>query len=661
MTQTKEREIQVQAPEPQVHPLEPLSKAEVEAVVEVVKRDTRTTGTSRFVSIMLNEPAKDAVVNYEPGYQVEREAFVVLLDNATGQCVEAVVSLTRQAVASWRPQDGVQPAIMLDEFVECEEAVKRSPEFLEALRKRGVDDVDLVMVDPWSAGSYGVEPEDDKGRRLSRALAWVRSEPTDNGYARPLEGVIAVVDLNRMEVLRVEDYGVVPLAPEPGNWTRSHITETRTDSKPLEIIQSEGPSFTVNGHEIRWQKWSFRIGFTPREGLVLYTVGYEDQGRVRPILYRASLSDMVVPYGDPGESSFRKNAFDIGEYGIGQLANPLKLGCDCLGEIRYFDAHMVDSRGRPATIENAVCLHEEDNGILWKHTDWRTEEVEVRRSRRLVVSFVSTVGNYEYGFYWNFYQDGTLELEIKLTGIANTTGLMPGEKPKYGTEVAPQLNAPYHQHIFNARLDMSVDGDANSVYEVNTKGLPRGTDNPHGNAFVAEHTLFEREQDAQRLCNMTSSRYWKIANRTVKNRMGEPVGYRLIPAENAVPFAQDDAAVMRRAGFLGRHLWVTPYEADEKYAAGDYPNQRAGGDGLPQWTEANRPIADTDLVVWYTFGHTHIPRPEDWPVMPVHRIGFMLKPDGFFHSNPAMDLAPSDLNGSCCSTNGASCSCGHAD
>ncbi len=666
MTQVKEREQEVHTLEPPIHPLEPLSKAEVTAAVDAIRQDPRTAGTSRFVSIMLNEPPKHAVVNYEPGDQIEREAFAVLLDNATGQCVEALVSLTEHVVTSWRPLDGVQPAIMLDEFVECEEAVKRSPEFLEALRKRGVDDVDLVMVDPWSAGSYGVEPEDDKGRRLSRALAWVRSEPTDNGYARPLEGVVAVVDLNKMEVLRVEDYGVVPLAPESGNWTRTHITETRMDSKPLEVIQREGPSFTVNGHEIRWQKWRFRIGFTPREGLVLYTVGYEDRGTLRPILYRASLSDMVVPYGDPGESSFRKNAFDIGEYGIGQLANPLKLGCDCLGEIRYFDAHMVDSQGGLATIENAVCLHEEDNGILWKHTDWRTEEVEVRRSRRLVVSFVSTVGNYEYGFYWNFYQDGTLELEIKLTGIANTTGLMPGEKPKYGTEVAPQLNAPYHQHIFNARLDMCVDGDANSVYEVNTRGLPRGAENPHGNAFVAEHTLFEREQEAQRLCSMTSSRYWKIANEGVKNRMGQSVGYRLIPAENAVPFAQDDAAVLRRAGFLRRHMWVTPYEMNEKYAAGDYPNQRAEGDGLPQWTEANRPIADTDLVVWYTFGHTHIPRPEDWPVMPVHKIGFMLKPDGFFHSNPAMDLPPSDLNGACCDScdvnvNGAACSCNHAD
>ena len=655
MTQTKERKLKTQEHEVAVHPLEPLSKAEVESAVAIVKADPRTTDTSRFVTVVLNEPSKEAVLGYTPGSLVEREAFVILLDNSSGQCVEALVSLTQSAITLWRPLEGVQPAIMLDEFVECEQAVKRSPEFLEALRKRGIDDVDLVMVDPWSAGSYGVEPEEDKGKRLSRALAWVRSDPTDNGYARPLEGVVAVVDLNNMEVLRVEDYGVVPLPPESGNWTRTHITETRPDVKPLEITQAEGPSFSVNGHEIRWQRWQFRIGFTPREGLVLYTVGYEDKGKLRPVLYRASLSDMVVPYGDPSEASFRKNAFDIGEYGMGQLTNSLTLGCDCLGQIHYFDAHMVDSSGALSTIENAVCLHEEDNGILWKHTDWRTEEVEVRRSRRLVVSFIATVGNYEYGFYWNFYQDGTLELEVKMTGVANTTAVMPGEKPKHGTEVAPQLNAPYHQHIFNARLDMSLDGTNNSVYEVNSKSLPRGDGNPHGNAFVAEHTLFETEKDAQRLTNMTSSRYWKVVNSAVRNRMDQPVGYRLLPAENAVPFAHDDAAVIKRAGFLTRHLWVTPYQAGEKYAAGDYPNQRAQGDGLPKWTEANRPIADTDVVVWYTFGHTHIPRPEDWPVMPVHKIGFMLKPDGFFESNPAMDLPPSEAHDSCSHNGSGSC------
>ena len=642
------------------HPLEPLTKTEIEMAVAIVTADTRVNDVHRFVSVTLNEPDKQSVLEYAMDRHVEREAFAVLLDRSSGHCIEAIVSLTQSAVTSWTAIEGAQPAIMLDEFVECEAAVKRSPEFIEALRKRGVEDVDLVMVDPWSAGAYGVEPEDEKGRRLSRALTWIRSDPTDNGYARPLQNVVAIVDLNSMEVLRVEDYGVVPLPPESANWTRNHITETRTGLKPLEVVQQEGPSFTVDGHEIRWQNWQFRIGFTPREGLVLYTISYEDQGKVRPIIYRASLSDMVVPYGDPSEASFRKNAFDIGEYGIGQLSNPLTLGCDCLGDIQYFDAHMTDSRGQVSTIQNAVCLHEEDNGILWKHTDWRTEEVEVRRSRRLVVSFISTVGNYEYAFYWNFYQDGSLELDVKLTGIANTMALMPGEKPTYGTEIAPQLNAPYHQHIFNARLDMAMDGQNNSVYEVNTKRVPRGEGNPHGNAFLTEHTRFESESDAQRLCDLTSSRYWRVANDSVANRMGDPVGYRLIPGENCLPFAHDDAAVIQRAGFMTKHLWVTPYEANERYAAGDYPNQRRMGDGLPEWTAADRQIADSDLVVWYTFGHTHIPRPEDWPVMPVHRIGFMLRPDGFFQANPSMDLPPSP-SAHACGCDGASCTCDHSN
>ena len=269
MTQTDKREPGTQTA---VHPLEPLSKIEVEAAVAIVKADGRMRSTCRFVTVTLNEPPKEAVLEYAPGHVVEREAHVVLLNNASGECIEALVSLTGSAVSSWHPMEGVQPAIMLDEFVECEEAVKASPEFLEALRKRGISDVDLVMVDPWSAGFYGVEREEDRGKRLSRALAWVRSDPTDNGYARPLEGVVAVVDLNKMEVLRVEDHGVVPLPPEPGNWTQNHIKHHRDGLNPLEIIQGEGPSFTVDGHEIRWQKWQLRIGFTPREGLVLYNV-----------------------------------------------------------------------------------------------------------------------------------------------------------------------------------------------------------------------------------------------------------------------------------------------------------------------------------------------------------------------------------------------------
>lgn len=418
--------------------------------------------------------------------------------------------------------------------------------------------------------------------------------------------------------------------------------------KPLEIIQPEGSSFKVDGHHVYWQKWHFRIGFNPREGLVLHTIGYEDQGKIRPLIYRASLAEMVVPYAEKRGNHYRKNAFDVGEYGIGMLANSLKLGCDCLGEIHYFDAFVHTSRGEVMEIENAICMHEEDYGILWKHWDWRTGHTEVRRSRRLVVSFIASVGNYEYGFFWYFYQDGTLQYEVKLTGILNTSAVLPGEIPQHGTLLAPQLEAQVHQHFFNVRLDMNVDGQNNSVYEVNTEAVPMGADNPHGNAFFAKSTLLATEQEAQRLIDPFIGRYWKIANPSVHNSIGQPVAYKLMPGENVLPFAHPDSTLMKRAGFITKHLWVTPYHPEENYPAGNYPNQNPGGEGLPTWTQANRSIDNTDVVVWYTFGAHHVPRPEDWPVMPVAYCGFMLKPVGFFEANPAIDVPPSaPKNGSC--------------
>jgi primary-amine oxidase len=621
------------------HPLDPLTAEEIARAVRVLRADYPLSGRVRFATVVLHEPPKSVVLNFKKGDAIQREAFAILLDNATATTYEAIISLTEGTVTSWKKVDGVQPPIMLDEFIECENAVKANPEFRAALERRGITNPDLVMVDPWSAGNFGFE--DEEGKRLSRALCWVRSSPTDNGYARPIEGVVPVVDLNTMQVLRVEDYGIVPLPPNPGNYTPEFIQDLRTDVQPLEIVQPGGPSFEVQGHQVRWQKWQFRLGFTPREGLVLYTIGYEDQGRVRPIIYRASLAEMVVPYGDPRPFHFRKNAFDVGEYGIGTLANSLKLGCDCLGVIRYFDAVMTNSRGQVVTIENAVCMHEEDYGILWKHMDWRTEQTEVRRSRRLVVSFVSTVGNYEYGFFWYFYQDGTIQYEVKLTGMLNTGAMMPGETPKYGSLIAPQLNAPVHQHFFNVRLDMSVEGMQNSVYEVNTEAEPLGPENPHGNAFFAKSTLLATESQAQRTIDPMSARYWKIVNPSVLNAVGQPVAYKLMPGENILPFAHPESSVLKRAGFMTKHLWATPYSADERYPAGEYPNQSPGGQGLPAWTQANRPITDTNVVVWYTFGHHHIPRPEDWPVMPTGYIGFMLKPVGFFDSSPATDVPPS--------------------
>ncbi|MFO0798523.1 MAG: primary-amine oxidase [Gemmataceae bacterium] len=634
------------------HPLEPLSAAEVQQAVRLLRADGKVTPTTRFVSVSLREPPKELVHGFTGRDAVRREAFVVLFDNATNACHEATVCLTRGQVLAVRHVPGVQPTMTIDEQIECEQAVLASAEFKAALKAHhGVEDTRLVMVDIWSAGNYG--SEEDRTRRLARPLCFLREDATDNGYVRPIEGLRPVVDLNTMTVLRVEEHGRWPLPPGSCNYAADRVGRLRTDIKTLEITQPDGPSFEVEGHSVRWQKWRFVIGFNAREGLTLHHLRYDDDGKERSVLYRASLTEMVVPYGDPGPTQRRKNAFDVGEYGMGACANSLELGCDCLGLIRYFDAALCDSRGNPLTIKNAVCMHEEDYGILWKHTDRRLPDApEVRRSRRLVVSSVSTVENYEYGFFWYLYQDGSIQFEIKLTGILSLGAFPPGEKPKYGNLVAPQLYAPNHQHFFNVRLDFDLDGTANTVQQLDVVADAIDDANPFENAFHTRVTPLTSELQARGHLNLETARTWKVVNPNVLNAVGEPVGYKLLPGDNSFPFASPNAWWRKRAGFVNHHVWVTPYHEDEKYGAGDYPNQSAGGDGLARWTERDRPTENTDVVLWYTFGHTHIPRPEDYPVMPTAYIGFVLKPNGFFAHNPANDVPPSakasTKAGSCC-------------
>jgi len=248
------------------HPLEPLVAQEIAAAVALVRASGRIGDRVRFASITLHEPPKECVLNYRVGDPIERQAFIVILDNATNAVSEIVVSITQRSIIRWEHIPGVQPQIMFDEFVACEAACKADPALRAALATRGVTDMDLVMVEPWSAGDYG--DVDDRGMRLTRALLFVRAAPHDNGYARPVEGLVALVDLNAMRIVRLEDTAVVPLPPEPGNYAAEFTPAMRTDLKPVMITQPEGTSFSVDGHAVTWQKWHFRIGFTPREGRV---------------------------------------------------------------------------------------------------------------------------------------------------------------------------------------------------------------------------------------------------------------------------------------------------------------------------------------------------------------------------------------------------------
>jgi primary-amine oxidase len=570
---------------------------------------------------------------------------MVLLQGPEADVVEAVVSVTRGEVVRWEVVEDVRPPLQIEEAYAAQLALAECEEWNAALDRRGVVDRTLVQVDPWPAGTFGLEHE--KRRRITKCLAYLRESADDNGYARPLEGLLAIVDMGRGEVLEVLDYGTVPIPPTSGSYYPEHNGPLRTDLKPLSITQPEGPSFEVDGNLVKWQKWSLRVNMDPLEGLVLSTIGYEDGGRVRPLVYRASVSEMVVPYGHPGPMHWWKSAFDAGEWGLGRMANSLTLGCDCLGEIHYFDDVFADERGKPHTKSNAICMHEEDYSILWKHVDMVSGRSEVRRSRRLVVSSIATVGNYEYGFYWYFYLDGTMQLEVKLTGIMSTMAVEGDDPGDHARMVAPGLAAPYHQHLFNVRLDIEIDGPDNAVFEVDAVPSPPGDGNPVGSAFGTTTTLLETELAARRNADPSRSRTWRIANRSRRNGLGQPTAYKLLPSATPTLLAGPESSIGRRAAFAAHNLWVTPFSPEERRAAGDYPNQHEGGAGLPAWTAQDRDVVDTDIVLWHSFGITHIPRPEDWPVMPVEYTGFSLIPFGFFDRNPALDVPPSSDGDHC--------------
>jgi primary-amine oxidase len=406
--------------------------------------------------------------------------------------------------------------------------------------------------------------------------------------------------------------------------TNSYLeTAWREDTlKALDVTQPDGPSYKVtDGNYVEWQGWSMRVGFHYREGLVLHDVKYQG----RPIMKRGSLVEMSVPYADPNPPYQRKCALDVGDYGLGYCANSLELGCDCLGHIHYFDATLHNAAGEPFTKKKVVCMHEEDDGILWKHVEYRNGHNESRRSRELVLSSIATVVNYEYLFYWRFKLDGSIDYEIRLTGELSTNLTSAGEsedKPDNGTLVAPGVNSQVHQHMFCARLDMNVDGEKNTVSEMNVATAPPSPTNPHGNVFQASQTLLKSEKDAVRDCDPTSARHWKISNAegVVNPITKKPTAYKLMPFTRGpnmpLLLTHPDSNVSKKSKFATANLWVTKYDEKERYPAGEYPTQATMAQiektgGLPLWIERDADLGEgSDIVLWHSFGVTHIPRVE---------------------------------------------------
>ena len=476
------------------------------------------------------------------------------------------------------------------------------------------------------------------------------SEVDSNHYAFPL-AVSPVIHGVTMELLRIEylPTGIDNSKPEtPLPWTlkpaNEYINEKhelRKDLKPLQVVQPEGASFTVQkvgetGYTLAWQKWTLRVGFNQREGMVLYDVGYDG----RPLFYRVSLSDMNIPYADPRHPYNKKSAFDLGDGGAGAMANDLKLGCDCLGSIYYLNGWVNDSLGNPVEMPNCVCIHEQDGGIGWKHTNYRTGRASVVRSRELVLQSIITVANYEYILAFIFNQAGEMTYEVRATGILSTQPIDEGVDVPYGTVVHPGVLAVHHQHIFSLRLDPMLDGPLNRVVYEEAHAMPLDDFNYTGNGYYTKETVIDKSTAIN--LDTQSNRVFKIQNANSRNPInGKPIAYKIQAPDFQKILSHPTSFNYKRAEFSSHNIFVTQHRDRELYAGGWYTNQSRGGTGVRTWAARGDNVKDDDIVVWVSFGINHVPRIEDFPVMPCEKLSVHFKPVNFFDKNPAIDVPPS--------------------
>jgi len=622
------------------HPLDGLTAPEYWAVYEVMKASGHVDTNARYPFIELREPPKEEVLAWKPGQAFRREAWVVVKQGP--RTFEAIVDISGRKLVSWNAVEGVQPNLTDEEIHGVDEAVKANAEWQAAMRRRGIMDYETILCAGITPGYFGTPEE--QGRRLQRVMCFDRRGVWEV-FGRPIEGLWVVWDANEKKVLRVIDSGVAPVPHAPANFDVESVGPLREVPTPITVQQPLGPSFRLNGHEVSWQKWSFHFRIDRRLGLVISNVGYAEGDRLRSILYEGSLSEMFVPYMDPDEGWYARTFFDAGEFANG-FSSSLEPGADCPENAVYFEQNYANERGIPQRRPRAACLFEQyAGGFVWRHSG-DSNLVESRKQRDLVLRTIGTFGNYDYAFDWVFRQDGTIKVRTGATGLDEVKGVASrtaeedpgGRADTYGRFVAENTVATDHDHFFSFRLDFDVDGTANSFVRdrITLKRLP--VDSPRKSVWVAEPEVAHVEQQAKLHMSMEQPEIWRVINPNVKGPLGYPVGYEIMPGENAMALLLPEDYPQRRAGFTDYQLWVTPYRRNERYAAGDYPMQSRGGEGLPTWTKANRGIENTDIVVWYTLGFHHVPHSEDWPVMPTVWHEFELRPYNFFSRNPALDL-----------------------
>ncbi|MGI9342637.1 MAG: hypothetical protein ACR2QV_07285 [Gammaproteobacteria bacterium] len=617
------------------HPLDPLSTSEIRAAVDALWKAGRVDKTSRFAIVRLAEPDKRAVLAWKPGDPLPRRAFAAVRHER--KLFETVIDIDGKSIETWQQIADAQPAQIADEWMLSQQIVRKDEGFQAAARERGIKDLKSLVCVPSLPGYFG--KNEDPARRLGRITCY-DGRGDRNLWGRPVEGLVATIDYDERRVVELVDTGPVPMGsggPPVGDATDTAIPDLRAKKK----------TYRVDGHEIEWGMWRFHLHVDPRTGPVLSRVAVRDpDDRWRDVLYRAEAAEMFVPYMDPGKTWYYRAFLDIGEYGIGASGTPLRAGRDCPKGATLLDADFADHMGRPYKKEGLVCIFERATGdVAWSHFEIARNRSRSDGHAELVARFVVWLGNYDYVVDWIFTPTGSLKGRVGATGVVQVKAVeaesidapTAAADTEFGRLILPNTVAVNHDHFFAFRLDLDVDGPINSLSIDRLRQTatdPAATGTPLSSIWQVFPQVAATESDAMLTIDPQRPALWRVINPGARNNVGKPTSFHLKPGGYAVPLVDRATLPHTRAGFTNHHLWVTPYDPTERYPAGAYPNQHAGGAGLPDWTRSDRSIENTDIVLWYTLGMHHVVRAEDWPIMPVVHSEFELRPFDFFAQNP---------------------------
>ncbi|XP_027905214.1 primary amine oxidase-like [Vigna unguiculata] len=642
------------------HPLDPLTIQEFNRVRTILSSHPLFKSSSSYTlnSVVLEEPDKKLVLKWKKGDPpLPRKASVVAVVKRVSHVL--TVDLETGHVTSHENETDLvsgYPMVTLEDQFGVLEAPLRCPEFNNSFTKRGVNLADLVCL-ALSSGWY--EKPEEENRRLMKVQCYSK-EGTVNFYMKPIEGVTALVDIDRKEVVAVSDDGQnIPVASGANTDYRYSIQKLSGEMRllnPISLEQPKGPSFSVDGHMVKWANWEFHLRPDPRAGIIISQVKVRDPdtSMLRNVMYKGFVSELFVPYMDPTEGWYFRTYMDAGEYGLqSKPLNPLN---DCPRNAHYMDGVFASYDGTPYLQPNMICIFESYAGdIAWRHAECPITGLKVTEARpkvTLVVRMAAALGNYDYIMDWEFQTDGLIRAKVGLSGILMVKGTtyenmdqVPEKEYLYGTLLSENLIGVIHDHFITYYLDMDVDGSDNSFVQINLKMQETAPgESPRKSYLKAVKKVAKTEKDAQIRLQLYEPSEYHVVNPLKKTRVGNPVGYKLVPGATAGSLLDPEDPPQKRAAFTNNQIWVTPYNKSEQWAGGLFVYQSKGDDTLQVWSNRDRGIENKDIVLWYTIGFHHIPCQEDYPIMPTVSSSFDLKPVNFFERNPILGVPPNFKN-----------------